>query len=536
MTHSRHGATTHLEELARAAADSPGLPLLVLHDVTYSCRDVYGATRAVSHGLMTVGIGEGDRVVILLPNSAEAVWAWLGANAAGAIDAPISADVKGAMLDYYLRDLEPRLVITTQDLVDRMAAASPYRPEVLVLVGDDDGRRPLGEDVRTLSWGDLLTSGADAPDHLAPSADATATIIYTSGTTGPSKGVMLSHGYWAEMSRNHQREVPFAPGSVVYCVQPLCHIDPRSVLLDCLLSRSTFVLAERFSASGYWDDVERYDADYFVYIGTILHLVHKQPDTQSGRALRPRIGIGSATPASIYHDFQHRFNAQLVEGYGMTEVPFMTSQILGHASPGTIGRIVESIEGRLVDDDDAEVPDGEVGELIIRPRRPHVMMQGYWRKPEATLEALRNLWFHTGDLHRRLPDGNLRYIGRKKDSIRRRGENVSAWEVEQAAMRHPSVKEAAAIGVPSPLGDEDVAVLVVASDAVVDLDLSALRDFMAADLPRFAVPRFLEIVQELPKTPSERIAKGKVRERGITSAAHDAESGAGTGNNTDETR
>jgi crotonobetaine/carnitine-CoA ligase len=535
MTHTWHGATTHLEELARARADSPDLPLLVIHDVTYSRSDAYNATRAVSHGLTALGVEEGDRVVILLPNRHEAVWAWLGANAAGAIDAPISAEVKGAMLDYYLGDLEPRLVIATQDLVDRMVAASAFRPEVLVLVGDDDGRRPLGAQVRTLLWDELLELGAGAPDHLAPGPDTTATIIYTSGTTGPSKGVMLSHGYWAEMSRNHQLQLPFTSGSVVYCVQPLCHIDPRSVLLDCLVSRSTFVLAERFSASGYWDDVERFDADFFVYIGTMLHLVHKQQDSQSGREMRPRIGIGSATPASIFHDFQRRFNVQLVEGYGMTEVPFMTCQTLGQVSPGNVGRIVESIEGRLVDDDDADVPDGDVGELIIRPRRPHVMMQGYWRKPEETLSALRNLWFHTGDLHRRLPDGSLRYIGRKKDSIRRRGENVSAWEVEQAAMRHPLVKEAAAIGVPSPLGDEDVAVLVVAVDTVADIDLGALRDFMAADLPRFAVPRFLELVEELPKTPSERIAKGKVRERGITSAAHDAEPGAAPGNGGDET-
>lgn len=536
MTHSWHGATTHLEELARANADSPHLTLLVLDDIRYTCSEVYAETRAVAHGLLALGIERGDRVVILLPNRAEAVWAWLGTNAAGAIDGPVSAEVKGAMLDYYLCDLEPRVVIATQDLVERMADASAYRPEVLVIVGDDDGRRPLGQDVRTLGWQELLELGSGGPDHLAPSADSTATIIYTSGTTGPSKGVMLSHGYWAEMSRNHQLEVPFDPGSVVYCVQPLCHIDPRSVLLDCLLSRSTFVLAERFSASRYWEDVERHDANYFVYIGTMLHLVFKQPDSQSGRALKPRIGIGSATPAAIFHDFERRFNVRLVEGYGMTEAPFMTSQVLGAAGPGHIGRIVESIEGRVVDEYDAPVPVGDVGELVIRPNRPHVMMQGYWRRPEETLAALRNLWFHTGDLLRELPDGNLQYVGRKKDSIRRRGENVSAWEVEQAAMRHPLVKEAAAIGVPSPFGDEDVAVLIVANGSRAALDLGALRDFMAADLPRFAVPRFLEVVDDLPKTPSERIAKGKVRERGISDAALDGEPIGRLSNGADEMR
>ncbi len=177
---------------------------------------------------------------------------------------------------------------------------------------------------------------------------------------------------------------------------------------------------------------------------------------------------------------------------------------------------------KLVDADDKVVPVGAAGELVFRTREPHIMMQGYWNRPEATVEAWRNLWFHTGDVMSEDDAGNFRYIGRNKDSIRRRGENISAWEVEQAATKHPDILDAAAIPVPSTLGEDDVALLVVLRPGA-DLAPSAIREFVAPDLPKFAVPRFVEIMEAFPKTPSERIEKGRLRERGISSAAYDAE-------------
>jgi crotonobetaine/carnitine-CoA ligase len=204
----------------------------------------------------------------------------------------------------------------------------------------------------------------------------------------------------------------------------------------------------------------------------------------------------------------------------MTEFGLMAGWSPDRPEPGSVGPELDWVEARLVDELDRPVPDGQVGELIVRPRGQHLHMMGYWRKPEATLEAWRGLWFHTGDLLRRLPSGSLEYVGRNKDSIRRRGENVSAWEVEEAAARHPGVLEAAAIGIASDLGDEDVALLVVPTP-VAPLDVDALREAMGDDLPRYALPRFIEVVAELPKTPSERVAKAAVRERGITAAARD---------------
>lgn len=512
---------THLDALTTAAADDPDQALLVLDGRTYTRAEVMAASTAAGRGLVQRGVQPGDRVVLMLPTVPESVWAWFGANLAGAIDAPLAPDTSGMMLDYYLADLEPRVVVATADALARVAAV-PTRPELAVVVGAWDGRSVAGPDVMHVAYDDLEATGSDAVDLPVVAANETGTIIYTSGTTGPSKGVMQSRGYWLEMSLNHMRDVPYPDGSKAYCAQPLNHIDARSVLIDCLVSRSTLVLASRFSASGFWADVERYDADIFIYIGTMLHLIYKQPDHQTGRTTRRRIGLGAAAPAAFYDAFEARFDVKLVEGYGMTEMPYMTGQSLASATPGNVGPPVEAVEAQVVDEHGVQVVSGRVGELLVRPRRPHVMMQGYWRKPEATVEAFQDLWFHTGDLMRLRDDGALQYVGRKKDSIRRRGENVSAWEVELVAMRQAGVREAAAFGIPADVGDEDVALLVVALPGP-DLDLPKLRAQMALDLPRHALPRFLEIVDALPKTPSERVAKGQVRARGVTEQAYDAE-------------
>lgn len=523
---SLYDASTHLVELQAAAADSGDRPFFVIDGTAVTYAEAFAQVLRCAEGLRRAGVAAGDRVLIMTPNRPESVVVWLAANVIGAIDAPLSHETRGALLDYFVRDLEPVAVVGTQECLLRISDSSAYRPRFSVLLDGGAGRPSvLGDDVVQLAFDDLV---ADEPgvDLAFPDADTTATIIYTSGTTGPSKGVMLSHGYWAEIARTHLALVPFVPHEVVYCAQPLCHIDPRSLLMDVMFVRGSVVLPSRFSASSFWSDIEAHDADKFVYVGTMLHLIFKQPDRESGRSMRPRIGMGAAAPESLYRAIEARFNVRLYEGYGMTEVPVMAHHTGDAGGPGHIGPPIDMVELRLVDDSGEDVPDGGVGECVIRPRTRYHMMQGYWRKPEAMVEATRGLWFHTGDNLRRNADGSLAYIGRKKDAIRRRGENVSAWEVEEAANRHPAVREAAAIGVPSELGEEDVALLIVLVDPDGPLDAAELRSFVAADLPRFAVPRYIEIVESLPKTPSERIAKGVVRQRGITTAAYDAEAAA----------
>jgi|tagenome__1003787_1003787.scaffolds.fasta_scaffold20990094_23 carnitine-CoA ligase len=515
------GSQTPLTELRSAAENYGDRTFLTVGETSLTYAEAFDRVWRVAGALSRLGVGPGDRVVLLAPNSVELVLAWLGVHAVGAIDAPISVEAPGAFLCYLIADLEPKAVIGTPDLLLRVRETAVTAIDLEIQIDGPTGAALSGADVSRVAFSDLLAVEAKPP-RSDPPAGVTGTIMYSSGTTGPSKGVMLAQGYYSALALAHIEVNDLRGGCRVYCVQPLCHVDARSAVVDTLHLRGHVTLGERFSASRFWDEVESVDADLFFYVGTMIQLIHKQPRRPLKDASRHRAGIGSATPSAIQRDFEARFNVDLVEGYGMTELGLILAQWRGKTSPGHVGSRLPWVDVQVVDDDDNPVPEGTSGELVARPLGKHLMMQGYWRKPEATLEAWRGLWFHTGDLVRARPDGTFEYVGRTKDSIRRRGENVSAWEVEEAATRHEDVLEAAAIGVPSTLGEEDVALLVVPKPGVA-IDPGSLREFMAIDLPRFAVPRFIEVVESLPKTPSERVAKSEVRQRGISAAAFDFE-------------
>ncbi len=504
-----------LAELDEAAADVGDAAFLVLDDVDVSYRDVRAVVERFATNLLDAGIVAGDRVLVFLPNGLAAVCGWLGTQRIGAIDVPVAVESAGASLAHVVSEVAPRAVLTTDDLLERLLAAAPAESVELIIV---DGSIEDSADRRIVRFEDMISLEGDPQLPEIPDLSTTATVMFSSGSTGPPKGVMHAHGYYAQTTRAYDEIYQLPDRPTFYCAQPLCHIDPRIIVLDTLRRRGKLVLKRRFSASGYWADVEHHDADVFIFIGAMLHLIFKQ--TPSAAPSRRRLGLGSAIPADIHAAFSERFEVELIEGYGMTELYSMTCQRPGERRPGNVGSELPTVELRVVDGDDQPVPDGTTGQLIARPRLPFAHMQGYWGRPEATVEAWQGLWFHTGDLMRRLEDGTFQYVGRLKDSIRRRGENVSAWEVERAALKHPDVLEAAAIGVPAAVGDEDVALFVVPR-ADTTIDPGELRDLMAEDLPRYALPRFVELTTDLPKTPSERVAKAVLRERGLSDRVSD---------------
>lgn len=474
----------------------------------------------VGRGLRALGIEAGDRVGVMCDNRPEALFVWLGVNAARAIDVPFNAEARGRLLDYFVHDAGPRVLVGTADYLQILADTITDDPEYVVCIGDSNGS-PFGDRARQIGFDELVALGADSAGELpAPQASDTATIMYTSGTTGPSKGVMLPQRYYPAQGEHAADLMGIGPHDVVLCVQPLFHIDARAFLVTTWVAGGVAAIGQRFSVSTFWDEVREHNATIFSTIGTMLWMLFKQAPRTDDRDVPARLAICSSTPREIQHDFEERFGVDLIEAYGMTECVLVTSAPAGHTVPGRIGRPIPELEVQLVDDADTPVAAGEVGELAYRPREPFATMQGYWAKPAATLGAWCNLWFHTGDLVRQHSDG-LEYIGRRKGSIRRRGENVSAWEVEEAVAANPKVLEVAAIGVPSEVGEEDVAVLIVPMPGQ-ELAPEELVEFVAKDLPRFAVPRYVEFVDSLPKTPSERVEKAKVRERGITAAAWDA--------------
>lgn len=505
--------------LRAQVAERPDKEFLRISDQSFTFRSALVNVEATARGLRQLGVKPGDRVGVMCDNRPEAVWSWLGTNAAQAIDVPFNAEARGRLLDYFVHDAGPRVLIGTEDYLKILADAITDTPEFVVCIGECSSR-PFGDSARQLGFDELVAIDGDDP-LPAPGASGTATIMYTSGTTGPSKGVMLPQRYYPVHADESHRVMRLREDDVVYCAQPLFHIDARAFLSGSLHTGATIALGRRFSVTRFWDEVRAHQATVFATIGTMLWLLYKQPARPDDAEQPARLAICSSTPREILRDFEARFGVKIIEAYGMTECVLITTAA-EDTIPGRIGRPVPGLSARVVDEHDAPVPPGELGELVYRPLTHFGMMQGYWAKPNETLAAWRNLWFHTGDLVREHPDGMLEYIGRKKDSIRRRGENVSSWEVEQALAAHPQVLEVAAIGVPSEVGEEDVAILVVPRPGGDPIDPGELVEFAAKDLPRFAVPRYVEFVENLPKTPSERIEKGKVRERGITSAAWDA--------------
>lgn len=488
---------------------------------SFGYRNSLELIEAAARGFRSLGIAPGDRVGLMCTNRPEALWTWIGANAARAIDVPFNAEARGKLLAYFVRDAEPRVLVGTKEYLQILAETIDLDPAFVVCVGDSSSK-PFGDRAHQIPFDELLALGRSSSEVLdEPAPGDTATIMYTSGTTGPSKGVMVPHRYYTSKVLHAQKTMGLQAGEVSYCVQPLFHMDARAYVAVAPHVRATHAVGHRFSVTRFWDEVRDHGAAVFGTIGTMVWLLYKQPPKPDDSDQPARLAMCSSTPGDIMRDFERRFGLEISEGYGMTECLLIAGAPPGESLPGRVGRPIPELDVRLVDDADVPVDVGAIGELVYRPKGSFEMMQGYWRKPNATVEAWRNLWFHSGDLLREHADGYLEYVGRKKDAIRRRGENVSAWEVEQAVAAHPSVLEVAAIGVPSEVGEEDVAVLVVAKPDS-QLDAQELVKFVSSDLPRFAVPRYVELVDNLPKTPSERIDKGTARERGITDAAWDA--------------
>jgi crotonobetaine/carnitine-CoA ligase len=478
----------------------------------------------VATGLRGFGIERGDRIAILAENSVDTLFAWLGANAAGIADVPINIEARGDFLRFLLGDAQPRAVVATAARLTALAELTTELPEIAVVL---DGE-PAGIEgyQRVLRFSELRQTAAspDDIDHAAHRTSDLATIMYTSGTTGPSKGVMLPHGYYAGFGRVIAERFDLAASDVSYCAQPLYHIDARITVAAALSVGAAVTLGGRFSPRRFWDEIRACGATRFIYIGTMVWMLFKQEDSDDDAGQPAPIGLGSSTPWEILDAFERRFNTTLIEAYGMTEAVLLTCNTFSDRRHGSVGRATPVVDLAVVNDLDEPLPVGEEGEIVFRPRHPNIVTQGYWNRPAATAEAWRNLWFHTGDVGRIDDEGFVYYIGRAKDSIRRRGENVSAWEVEQALTLHPEVLEAAAFGVASEVGEEEVAVLcVIKTDG--GITQAELHEFVSRDLPRFAVPRYIEFVDSLPKTPSERVAKAAVRERGLTDAAWDATDG-----------
>jgi crotonobetaine/carnitine-CoA ligase len=440
----------------------------------------------------------------MLPSHPEHVYVMLALAKLGATHIPVNVHHKAESLGQLLAHSGARGLIVDHRYADEAAPALQSSPVDVVVRRGAPGRGREGK-----SFENLLLDGSDRPVVSPPrNSDDVAMILYTSGTTGPSKGVMVTDLMYQTAARNAGIAAEARPGDVMFLWEPLHHVAGVQTVILCLQQGISCAMVERFSASRFWEQVRRYRATQIHYLGGVLGLLMKQPKRPDDSDNPVRIAYGAPAPPAIWTAFEKRFGVRIHECYGMTEASsFTTINLDGRV--GSIGKPVAEFDVKIVDEDGQEAGPGKVGEIVQRERAPGYIMRGYLNDPAATAAALHNGWLHTGDLGRRDEDGYFYFCGRLKDTIRTRGENVSAWVVERAAAEFPGVEECAAIGVPSDIGEEDIKLFVRRAPGTA-VDPETLVRYCESRLAYFEVPRYVEFIDAFPKTPSERIRKSEL--------------------------
>ncbi|WP_456697016.1 class I adenylate-forming enzyme family protein [Aeromicrobium sp. P5_D10] len=488
--------------LARAATEFGGREFLRFSagSMTFAAADEL--TSRLANHLIDLGIRPGDRVAIMMPNRIGWPLSWLAALKAGAVVVPINSAYMSADLEFVLRDSGAKLVLTVADYRDLV-------DEVVRMLDTVQGVLDF-EDLDEV----LATCSSQTP-AIDVTADSLANLQYTSGTTGFPKACMLTHDYWVRMGWVAAGMAGLDDQDVVLTAQPFSYIDPQWNTAMCLTAGVPLVVLPKFSASGFWPSVREHRATIFYVLGTMPVLLLKQPPTEDDLDNAVRLVLCSGIPAARHAELEQRWGAPWREAYGMTESgvdlisPVDDVDVVGS---GSMGRPVPTKKVRIVDAEGAAVPDGEVGELVVRGKP---LMLGYWNQPEVTAQTIRAGWLHTGDLARRDENGRYYLVGRLKDMVRRGGENVSCAEVERALEQHDAVLATAVVPVPDELFGEEVKAfirLIPGIEPTADTAAEILDD-VRTRLARFKVPRFVEFVDEFPMTPSERIAKAKLQAR-----------------------
>jgi carnitine-CoA ligase len=520
--------------IRRQAAQQGDRPFVRFEDgQAFSFRALDEWSDAQAGSLATLGVRAGDRVLSLIGNRAEAMGLLFATVKLGAVWVPVNTALRGAFLQHQLHNAEPRVVVIEDSLASNLAdvTVGAVAPEALIVVGDPATPTPeCLRRIRRLAFPDL--SALRAPSDLAlvtPAPGDVAMILYTSGTTGPSKGVLIPHAHCYLFGLGTAEATALTTADRYFICMPLFHANALLLqFVGSLIAGAEVTVADRFRASTWLAEVRASQATITNGLGVIPEFIFRQPPTDRDRDHRLRLMVSVPIAEEWGHAFESRFGVPFMQVFGMTECNIVAYTRLGDALiPGCAGYLLtEWFEVRIVDPgDDVTLPTGRVGEIAIRPKVPGGFMAGYFRMPERTVEAWRNLWFHTGDAGRLDDQGRLHFVDRIKDCIRRRGENISSFEIEQVLNAHPSVAESAVVGVrmAGAGGEDEVKACVVAAPGVT-LDPVALLDWCTPRMPHFAVPRFVEVVADLAKTPTGKLQKTALRQAGITAATWDRES------------
>jgi crotonobetaine/carnitine-CoA ligase len=512
------------ELLADRAKKNGDRIFLYFKDETYSYNDMDRNANRCANAFLKQGIKKGDLISIMLLNRPEYMFIWFGSARIGAIEVPINTSFKGEFLRHLIDQSDSKMLFIDREWLDRLKLIQDdlTKLEKVVVLGGFTKEDSAGIKFSMISWEEFFDA-PDTPVDIKIHPTDPQNIIYTSGTTGLSKGTLGPHKMWIAVAEqlNPLREA--SRDSIFYTFLPMYHMNAQCLTtITALICEGQVVLSDKFSASRFWGDIRKYKATQFNYLGAVIPILEKQPEKPDDLDNPVKIAFGAGCPQAVMDRFEKRFGAKCMEGFGMSEIGIPIHTNLGYRRPGSCGQVLPKYEMKLVDDEDNEVPVGEPGEIIFRPKEPGIMMLGYYNMPEKTLETYGNLWFHTGDLAKRDEDGYFYFVDRKKDSLRRRGENISSFEVERAINTHPKVLESAAVAIHAEMPEDEVKICVVLKPGET-LPYEELIVYAAERMPYFAVPRFIEFMDSLPKTPTERVQKYLLKQAGITPNTWDRE-------------
>ena len=509
---------------------APDAEYIDMCGTTFTAAEVASTAYSLAATYTALGLQPGDRVASVIENSPEALLAWWGAVSGGFVAVPINTAYKGDYLRHQLHDSGARVLVVHEDFLDRALAVinDIAHLQHVVVIGSATSTGPA----TFHAWNDILQSEGCRPKHEPKPADL-GTFVYTGGTTGPSKGCMLSHHYHSALTRQIGLCWGRTEADVVWTPLPMYHFNALvTAVLGPLVFGGRSAISRRFSVSNFWPEMNRVGATVTSTLGTMAYLLAHDVDNPN----MPRSGaaqanttlrlIGAAPlPVEIDSILRTRFGVETFSGaYGVTEASLISWQPPGNRNKPNAAGVIndEYFDVRIFDDDDNELGHNVDGEIVIRPKRAHVMFEGYWGRPEATVETSRNWWYHTGDIGRIDDDNFLFFVDRKADYLRRRGENISSFEVERILMGHGQLADAAVHAVPSTLTEDD---LKVTATRIEGSKLTEEQLFLwcVQQLPYFALPRYVEFRDELPRSPVGRVLKRELRAEGATAQTWDAE-------------
>lgn len=472
--------------------------------------------RRTALGLKNLGVHAGDYVNVWMPNGPDAVRIWFAINWLGATYVPINLAYRGSILEHVLANTAARLIVVHADLIERLAHIDCARLSDAVVMGGDvqriAGLQMHGADV-------LASPEGISPERASVHPWDTQMVICTSGTTGPSKGVLVSYFHlYSAISGSY----PHLGADDRFLINlPMFHLAGAGLVMTPFYFGGTFAMVSAFRTSEFWNVVRHTQSTSAILLGAMVAFLLRQPRSADDRnhTLRSAMIVPLTAEAS---DFARRFGTDVYTAFSMTETSTPLRAGPNPTEAGSCGTPRPGVEVRIVDENDCEAPMGAVGELIVRTDAPWAMNSGYLRDPQATAQAWRNGWFHTGDAFRQDARGNFFFVDRIKDAIRRRGENISSFEVEREVCTHPAIREAAAVAVPSELGEDEVLVAVSLEQGLV-LDPADLIHYLMARMPHFMAPRYVRFLPDLPKTPTHKVMKHMLRAEGVTADTFDRE-------------